>query len=52
VFKVLMLKQKKRDHLEDRGIDGRMRSFNLRRLVGGVWSGFSWLRIRAGGGLL
>jgi hypothetical protein len=25
---------------------------NLGRLVGGVWSGFSWLRIRAGGGLL
>jgi hypothetical protein len=46
--------QKKRDHLEDRGVDGRMGSeWMLRKLAGGeVWSGSSWLRIGAGGGLL
>jgi hypothetical protein len=40
------------DNWEDRGVDARMRSeWILRRLVG-VWSGFSWLRIGTGGGLL
>jgi hypothetical protein len=42
-----------KDNLEDQGIDGRMGSkWNLGRLVGGVWSGFTWLRIGIVGGLL
>jgi hypothetical protein len=45
--------QKERDHLEDQGIDGRMGSeWMLGRLAGGVWSGYSWLRIQTGSGLL
>jgi hypothetical protein len=44
---------KKRDHWEDQGVDGRMGSeYSLRRMVGGVQSGSSWLRTGAGGGLL
>jgi hypothetical protein len=44
---------KEKSHLEDRGIDGRMGSkWTFGRLVGGVWSGFSWLRIGNVGGLL
>jgi hypothetical protein len=45
---------KDRDHLEDRGVDGRMGSkWTIGRLVrGGVWSGFTWLRIGIIGGLL
>jgi hypothetical protein len=44
---------KKSDHMEDRGAYGKMGSkCILGRLVGGVWSGFTWLRIGAGGGLL
>jgi len=44
---------KERDHSEDRGVDGRMGSeWILGRLAGGVWSGFNWLRIGTGGGLL
>jgi hypothetical protein len=44
---------KEKDHLEDQGVDGRMGSkWILRRLVGGVWSGFSWLTIGTVGGLL
>jgi hypothetical protein len=40
-------------HLEDQGVDGRMGlEWILRRLVGGVWSGFTWLRIGTVGGLL
>jgi hypothetical protein len=40
-------------HLEDQGVDGRMGSKRtLGRLVGGVWSGFTWLRIGNAGGLL
>jgi hypothetical protein len=39
---------------EDQGIDGRMGSkWTLGRLVGGgVWNGFTWLRIGIFGGLL
>jgi hypothetical protein len=46
--------QKEKDYLEDQGVDGRMGSkWILRRLVGGgVWSGFSWLRIGTVVGLL
>jgi hypothetical protein len=44
---------KKRDYLEDRGIDGRMGSkWALGRVSGRLWSGFIWLRILTGGGLL
>jgi hypothetical protein len=39
--------------LEDQGVDGRMGSeWILRRLVGGVCSGFTWLRIGTVGELL
>jgi hypothetical protein len=42
-----------KDHLKDHGIDGRMGSrWTLGRLVGGVWSEFTWLRIGIVGGLL
>jgi hypothetical protein len=38
--------QKKEEHLKDQGVDGKMGSYwSLGRLGGGVWSGFSWLRI-------
>jgi hypothetical protein len=44
---------KERDHLEDQGVDGRMGSeWILGRVAGWVRSGFNWLRIVAGGGLL
>jgi hypothetical protein len=44
---------KERDHLEDRGVDGRMGlEWTLGRLAGGVWSGFTWLRIGTVGLLL
>jgi hypothetical protein len=53
VYRVLVGKPEGRDHLEDRGVDGRMGSkWTLGRLVAGVWSGFTWLRIGAVGGLL
>jgi hypothetical protein len=48
-------KPRREDHLKDQGIDGRMGSkWTLGRLVwlGGVWSGFSWLRVGTVGGLL
>jgi hypothetical protein len=45
---------KERVNLKDQGVDGRMGSkCILRRLAGGgLWSGFGWLRIGTGGGLL
>jgi hypothetical protein len=44
---------KEKDHFEDQGVDGRMGSkWILRRLVEGVWSGFTWLRIGTIGWLL
>jgi hypothetical protein len=53
VYKVLVGKPKKRDHLEDQGVGGKMGSeWILRRLAWGVWIGFDWLRTGTGGGLL
>jgi hypothetical protein len=54
VYGVLVGKPEGKDHLKDQGVDGRMGSkLTLGRLVGGgVWSGFTWLRIGTGGGLL
>jgi hypothetical protein len=44
---------KEKDHLEDQGVGGRMGSkWILERLVGGVWNGFTWLRIGTAGGFL
>jgi hypothetical protein len=44
---------KEKDHLKDQGVGGRIGSkWNLERLVVGVWSGFTWLRIGTIGGLL
>jgi hypothetical protein len=44
---------KKRYHLEDQGVYGRVGSeWIVGRLAGGVWSGSSWLRIGTGGRLL
>jgi hypothetical protein len=52
VYKVLVESLKERDHSEDRGVDGRMGSeLILRILAGSVWSGFGWLRIGTGDGL-
>jgi hypothetical protein len=45
-------KPKERDHSEDRGVDGRMGTrMNLGEIGWGVWDGFIWLGIGAGGGL-
>jgi hypothetical protein len=53
VYRVLVGKPKGKRHLEDQGADGRMGSkWILGRLVGGVWSGFTWLRIGTVAGLL
>jgi hypothetical protein len=38
---------RERDHLEDSGIDGFFRKWDVR-----VWTGSSWLRIGTGGGHL
>jgi hypothetical protein len=44
---------KKRDHLEDQGVGGKMGSeWILGRLAWGVWIGFDWFRTETGGGLL
>jgi hypothetical protein len=53
VYKVLMGKPEGKSHLKVQGIDGRMGSkLTLDRLVGGMWSGFTWLRIGIAGGLV
>jgi hypothetical protein len=53
VYRVLVGKPEGKDHLKDQEVDGRMGSkWNLERLVGGLWSGFTWLGIGTVGGLL
>jgi len=52
-IEVLMGKPEERDHLEDRGVDGRI---ILRRIFRkwdlGAWTGSCWLRIETGSGHL
>jgi hypothetical protein len=53
VYRVMWESPKERNHSEDRGVDGRIGSERiLGRLAAGMWSGFNWLRIGTGGGLL
>jgi hypothetical protein len=53
VYRVSMGRPKEKGHLKDQGVDGRMGSkWTLGKLVGGMWSGFTWLSIGTVGGLL
>jgi hypothetical protein len=53
VCRVLVGNPKGKKHLKEQGVDGRVVSkWTLGRLVGGVWSGFTWLGIGTVGGLL
>jgi hypothetical protein len=53
VYRVSVRKPEGKCHLVDQGVDGRMGSkWTSGRLVGWVWSGFTWLRIGIVGGLL
>jgi hypothetical protein len=53
VYGVLVGKPEEKRPLENQGVDGRMGSkWILGRLVRGLWSGFTWLRIGIAGGLL
>jgi len=51
-YRVLVGKPKRKNHLEDPGLDGRIL---LRWIVGiwnGAWTGLIWLRIETDGGHL
>jgi hypothetical protein len=51
VYRVWWVKLRKRDHLEDPGIDGRIiLKWIFRKWDVGVWTGSSWPRIGTGGG--
>jgi hypothetical protein len=56
VYRVLMGKREGKNHLKDQDVDGKIGSkWNVGRLVGGgggVWSGFTWLKIGIAGGFL
>jgi hypothetical protein len=43
------VEKSEKDHLKDQGEDGSVKS---KGIVGRMWSGFIWLRIGIGGGLL
>jgi hypothetical protein len=50
VYRVLVGKPEGKGHLKDQGVDGRMGlEWILGRLVGGLWSGVTWLRVGADG---
>jgi hypothetical protein len=53
LYRVLVGSPKEKYHLKDPGVDKRMGSkLTLGKLAGGVWNGFTWLRIGTVGGLL
>jgi len=53
VYRVLVKKPGRKDHLGDPGIDGRIiLRWIFRKWNVGVWTGSSWLRIGTGGGHL
>jgi len=41
---------RKRDHLEDQGLDRRIIGWIFRKWDVGTWTGLIWLRIGTGGG--
>ena len=53
VYTVMVGNLRKRDHLGDPGVDGRIiLRWIFRKWDVGVWTGWSWLRIGTGGGHL
>jgi hypothetical protein len=48
-YKILIGRVKRAEHSEDLEVDGRI---ILMKYYGKVWTGFIWLWIRTGGGLL
>jgi hypothetical protein len=43
---------RKRDHLEDPGVDGKILKWVFKKWDGKAWTGLIWLKIRTDGGLL
>jgi len=53
IYRVWWGSMKKRDHLGDPGVSGRIiLRWIFRKWISGVWTGSSWLRIGTGGGQL
>jgi hypothetical protein len=52
-YRVLVGKLRERDHLEELGVDERMRlKLIFKTWDGWVWTGLIWLTVKTGGGLL
>jgi hypothetical protein len=51
-YRVLVGKPEGKRYLEDRGIDGRIIRWIIRKWDRGAWTGLIWLRVGTGGGLL
>jgi len=51
-YRVLVGKPERKNHLEDPGLDGRIKLRWIARSWNGAWTGLIWLWIETGGGYL
>jgi len=51
-FCIVLLCKKEREHMKDKGVDGRIMKWTFKKWDGRLWTGFMWLTVWTSSGLL